>query len=558
MKKNFLYSVMALFMVLFASCSQEELISTNGSDGQIVSISVDVPGRNATTRTAPEGVNGCELRALMQIINLTTPESPAIIETITGTITGDKANFTFTKPGAEITNYTCIFWVDYVKTGANAADNLYNTASLMNVSYSAAALNTTGAGLFNSAEADAFCGTMSKSQVESNDKNVTLKRPFTKINVNPADTDTYTNVEVSFSAPSGFNVLTGLVEGAAQTISYNGAVAAAGTTWFSNYIFTGANVESGSTLNSAVSLTLSDGNGASKNFEIPAGNIGLNQNYVSNNHVTITESNEVSVEVTIDADFNTVKMAIGDFIYADGTFGKTAEGAVGIVFALGGKDDTSDYGNEFSGKKIAGYAMGLTSVNRIAINKADTENEGSFVALPTIANTSTDTSAPWLDDDYNGYRYSATWEAAMADYGSPLLAAYATWKSENTFTGSNLSKWYIPSSRQLADLIGLTYGYDGSINDAQVTELNIPAIAKNEALAKAVSTITPDEKSYFGRHTGNSNILSSFVRGGRLVCVQTSYATEKEGIRAFLGVSVSTTSASPFALRPVLTVFEAE
>lgn len=543
-------------MVLFASCSQEELIPLNGNDSETVSISVGVPGKNATTRTAPEGITGCELRALMQIINLTTPETPAVIETITGTINGDKATFTFNKPGAEVTNYTCIFWVDYVKTLTNTTDNIYVTTNLMNVAYNPTVLTTNTAGLFNSVEADAFCGTMSKNQVEGNDRNITLKRPFTKINVAPAVTDTYTNINVSFNAPSGFNVLTALVESTSQTISYNGTVAKTGNTWFSNYIFTGANVESGSTLNSSVRLTLSNEN-ETKSMTIPANTIGLNQNYVSNNNVTVSESNEVSVEVTIDAGFDTAKMAIGDYIYADGTFGKKAEDAVGIVFALGGKGDTSDYGSDLSGKTIAGYAMGLTSIDRTNINKPDPENEGSYVAFPALSNTSTDTSAPWLDSDYNGYQYSTTFETAMASYTSPLLSAYATWKSENALTGSNLSGWYIPSSRQLADLIGLTYGYNGNLNDAQVTTLNIPAITKNNALAETISKITPDDKSYFGRYTGNSNILSSFIRGGRLISVQTSYTAGTEAIKSFLGVSVKTTEAAPFAIRPVLTIFEA-
>ena len=53
MKKNFLYSVMALFVILLASCSQEEIISENSGNGKIT-VSVGVPGGATTRAGMPE------------------------------------------------------------------------------------------------------------------------------------------------------------------------------------------------------------------------------------------------------------------------------------------------------------------------------------------------------------------------------------------------------------------------------------------------------------------------------------------------------------------------
>ena len=45
MKKNFFYSVMAVFTLLFmAACSQEEIISSNETNGGKVVLSVNVSG----------------------------------------------------------------------------------------------------------------------------------------------------------------------------------------------------------------------------------------------------------------------------------------------------------------------------------------------------------------------------------------------------------------------------------------------------------------------------------------------------------------------------------
>ena len=114
-----------------------------------------------------------------------------------------------------------------------------------------------------------------------------------------------------------------------------------------------------------------------------------------------------------------------------------------LFFALKNSSitDNSNYGTE---QQIVGYAMGLTSVPRTALNNK--ENDNQYTALPVFENTSSDNSAPWIIGDYNGYTYSNTFETAMESYSSPLLTAYTAWKETNKVNEgiTSMSTWYIP------------------------------------------------------------------------------------------------------------------
>lgn len=541
MKKNFLYSVMALFMCLFVACSQEEIISESGQGGKVVRMTVGVPG-GATTRAIPS-VEGSTLRCIMQVVDASNKAISGEGMRQVQEVNAEKITFTFTAPN---TDYKCLFWADFVSDVKT--DNIYNTTNLANITY-----NKMDNSVF-SAAADAFCGF-----VADGTNTIQLKRPFAKVSVTPNNASNfsdYNKLTVSYDAPNGFNMVTRAVGNTPQKVTFtNSEFNASNGAWFSGFIFAPANVNK---LNSAITMKL-EGASGSKTLTIEADRVPLTENYEINGKFDAAEGgSSTSVEVSFDDSFidpnAPVAMKIGDYINKDGSHSATydAEKAIGIVFALGGKTDDSEYGES---KTIAGYAMGLTSTPRTSINIE--ESKGVYTALPELTNTSANTSAPWIDGDYNGYAYTAAFTTMFNDYASPLLAAFETWKGKNEISSAatNLSTWYIPSSRQLADLIGAAYGYDGSKNDQQVTELNIPAIAKNEAVAKAVTTFVLESSSYFGSHTNTSNILSSFIRGGRFMCIQTTYSNSAESINQFTGVTVKTTAASPFAIRPVLTIF---
>ena len=69
MKKNFFYSVMAAFTLLFmAACSQEEIISNNGTNGGKVVLSVNVSGATPDTRAVAD-VQGYVMRCIMEAVD---------------------------------------------------------------------------------------------------------------------------------------------------------------------------------------------------------------------------------------------------------------------------------------------------------------------------------------------------------------------------------------------------------------------------------------------------------------------------------------------------------
>lgn len=540
MKKNFLYSIVVLCICLFAACSQEEIMDEVGQQaGKQVSLTVGVPG-GVMTRALPTEQDH-KLRCIMQVVDkdnksITGEGMRQVVE-----VNADKMTFTFTAPEGD---YKCLFWADFVTD--IKADNVYTTTDLTNITY-----KKMDNDVF-STKADAFCG-----YVANGTATITLKRPFAKVSVAPKNASTfagYNKLTVSYNAPSGFNMVTGAVSSTAQKVTYTKeSFNASAGAWFTSFVFAPANVEK---LGSDITMKIEGGTDGPKTLTIAANNVPLTPNYEIDGTFDAASGSNVNVDVSFDNGFidpnAPVAMKIGDYVNKDGSYSATydAEKAIGIVFALSGKTDASVYG---AGKTITGYAMGLTSTARTAINIK--ESETVYTALPTLTNTSTDANAPWADTDYNGYTYTTAFEAMFNDYASPLLAAFETWKGENETTSDNLSSWYIPSSRQLADLMGTTYGYDGSKDDALVEGLNIPAITKNDAVAAAVTAFVKEDSSYFGSHTSTSNILSSFIRSGRFMCVQTTYSKPVESINIFTGITVKNTTSSPFTIRPVLTVF---
>lgn len=570
MKKNFLLATMALFMTLFASsCSQEEIISDNNSkEGGTVSVAVNIPVNNPVTRAIPNIPEGYKLRCILQLVkasdNSNIADGRYVQEVAAGS---EKVTFTFNAPSD---TYKCLFWADYVKEDV-AADNIYTTTDLKAIGYTANA----GSEMFNGDVADAFYA-CSLEPVTGNGAlaSITLKRPFTKITFKDgqsAYTD-YTKITIKdLPAPTGFNVMNGETAGYTGKDAYTDSkISSSELTvengkWFSAYLFASSNKENLGAGNDIVFELKKADNTSSGELKLNGASITLTENVEVEATVEPKKDGDTSIDVIFpDGMVDPNTLAVGDFINKDGTYSKTYNGdkAIGIVYALKTSSitDESQYNTD---KKIIGYAMGLTSVERTALNKEVSKD--NFEVLPSFTNTSTDTSAPWIIGDYNGYTYCQTFETTISSYESPLFTAYATWKTENAINSGiqSLSTWYIPSSRQLADIIGAAYGYNGDMNDSQVTDLNIPAITKNEAFAAAINqlpkAVTPEgekEKSYFGNNSSKSNILSSFIRGGRFMCVQTNFTETIESISSFLGVTVKNTAAAPFTIRPVLTVFD--
>ena len=413
-------------------------------------------------------------------------------------------------------------------------DKYYNTADLTNVTYKVAD-NT----VFNNPACDAFFG---KSLASS--PNAVLKRPFVKLSFKDKDHETVQNassLSVTYTVPSGFSVKDNTVSGSSsnQEIKLTASAPADKDNgiWFYNYVFAPANVNQ---LHGNIQMTVDE----KKKVTINTESLVLTQNYDITASINFASSNDnVNVDVDIDDEFNDPDAPkVGQFMQKDGTFSDiySAENSIAIVFAAGpkGGDEATNY-RQPDGTKIWGYAMGLSSVKRAALTTAETP----------LDLTSYGIASPWASDDYNGYVYTQQLETATASLGTELMSAYNEWKTANSVSEiTNVSGWYIPSARQLLDVMGMTLGYAGGEG--------IDAVAQNEQFASLLADLMNEGKSsWFGTHTSKSNVMSSSVNtGGQIMAVQTIYEDGNESISEALGVNVNQ-RASTFAIRPVLTIF---
>lgn len=543
MKKSLLFSAMALSLGLL-SCNQEDMSDVETVTGTPVTVSVEVPGAlsGSESRTLPAAPAGHQLRCIMVVDYKTEGAEDLRMEQVAGvTMVNEKFRFTFT-PAEE--DYTCLFWADYVDEEAAVSDGkytdkYYNTEDLTNVTYKVSD-NT----LFNNPACDAFFG---KSLASS--PNAVLKRPFVKLSFKDKDHETVQNassLSVTYTVPSGFNVKDNTVsESSNQEIKLTAAAPAdkVNGIWFYNYVFAPANVNKPGDIR----MTVNEKE-VTKEVTINTESLVLTQNYDITASIDFASGEgNVDVDVDIDGEYNDPHAPkVGQFMQKDGSFSDTydAENSVAIVFAAGpkGGDVASNYGKT-EGTKILGYAMGLNSVKRAALTTAETPLDLTGYGI----------ASPWAADDYNGYVYTQQLEAATASLGTELMPAYNEWKTTNsvaeiTNVNVSVSGWYIPSARQLLDVMGMTLGYAGGEG--------IDVVAQNEQFASLLADLMNEGKSsWFGTHTSKSNVMSSSVNtGGQIMAVQTIYEDGNESISEALGVNVNQ-RASTFAIRPVLTIF---
>lgn len=542
MKKSLLFSAMALSLGLL-SCNQEDMSDVETVTGTPVTVSVEVPGAlsGSESRTLPAAPAGHKLRCIM-VVDYNTVADVRMEQVAGETMVNDKFRFTFTP---EEDDYTCLFWADYVdgttESDGKYADKYYNTADLTNVTYKVSD-NT----LFNNPACDAFFG---KSLAGST--NAVLKRPFVKLSFKDKNTVQDASLSVTYTVPSGFSVKDNTVSGSSnQEIKLTAAAPADkdNDIWFYNYVFAPASVNKLPGGN--IQMTVNE-----KNVTINTESLVLTQNYDITASIDFTSADDnMNVDVDIDDEYNDRDAPkVGQFMQKDGSFSDTydPENSVAIVFAAGSKggDVAKNYGQPDG--TIWGYAMGLSSTARKAI-----QNEANDQTFPDLK--SLNGEAPWQLDDYNGYAYTTNLRSAMGEYSSQLMTVFDTWKQENALTGGNVSEWYIPSARQLLDLIAFSLGYEGGTDNT--TQEPVNAVSINEQVAAAVVAADTDKEdgySWFGNYNGAANVMSSYIRGGRIVCVQTNGA-EKETITNLLGTTVYNdgNKTSPFVIRPVLTIFK--
>ena len=321
MKKNLFYSLMALFVVLFASCGQEEIVSDNGTEiNAPVTISVQAPVNNVFSRAGVAIPNGYTMQCIMQLLNA---DGDKIGDQVTKPVTDGKVSFTISVDEQKEVS-KALFWAEYVPE-SGAANKVYNTADLRAVGYNTASFDLTNDALM--AASDAFCG---KLETIGN-ASVTLKRPFANVSVKPKNPEVAAQadkLEITYNALSGYDILEGKCTATAPVTYTNASFVSADGNWFANFFFAPSNVGK---FTEEITMTLSGG--YSKEIKIPANTLPLDANMQIMAKFEIGDGN-FDIEVGVDPDYEALEMKVGSYINAEGKVVRDAADAIGIVFKM--------------------------------------------------------------------------------------------------------------------------------------------------------------------------------------------------------------------------------
>lgn len=456
MKKNFLYAVMALFVCLFASCSQEEIVSEGGQGSNKVNLSVKVPGVGPVGRAATDlTVEGYVMRCIMELVDkdgALIADSRKVVA-----VTNGIANFEFTKP---VGTYTCLFWADYVKNSiAETTEVIYNAESLTNIGYKANKTND----LFNNKAADAFCGKLTSDAI-SNGTNVTLKRPFARIAVSKEDlanlSANLNQFTASINGAKGFNIFSGTTNDAVTLSNtlINGVqspitIPADGDLAFYCFVFP---ANSTVTKNTTITFTKDNEDSSKQTLSITVDQMkemGTNTSVNLKPGTDPTPGDKtINVKIEVDNSFDnggntpdptpSESVKVGDYLYADGTWGTDATGAVAVVFAVGqNENDKSTYSML---SKVNGYAVALKDAGQAKwADKAWTVTDTSF-SIEGLNQVSAKNF-----DGYKNCLVTTTVEGTAFNALAPVKAAL---DYNVQLTANKTSGWYLPTVSQLEEI----------------------------------------------------------------------------------------------------------
>lgn len=441
---------MAVVMTLFASCTQDEIVSTSQVGDNMVRLSVNVSGAQPNTRAAQSlDVEGYTMRCIAQAVD----ESGTLIPNFTHTVavTNGTAHFEFEAPEGAA---KYVFWADYVSSTDEST--FYNADDLTKVEYE----RNQSKDLFNNQAADAFCGNVAADGISGT---INLKRPFTRIAVRQSQVENMeltglTNITPHIYSGTDYNVATGVVTNSVhlRLNETEQETLTALTTdknadfYFFCYAFAAPEAEEGSETNNTTILFNSETNTTGKTVTIEATDM---QNLTANSSVILVPSDiqgtTINVDIEIDNGYgDELTLKVGAYINAAGEPVATAEEAVAVVFHMGAYEDdaTSSYPEALQSKTIAGYAVALkNATGRVAL----LDGTNAAPILTATDNTTTTTA---------GYANSATFLNYFTSYStSPLLNAWNTWLGNNS-TNGNLSTWYIPTFAQLKEYAALAVG----------------------------------------------------------------------------------------------------
>lgn len=517
MKKNFIYSLMTLFVVLFASCGQEEIVSDNGREiNAPVTISVETPAKNALSRAGVTVPEGYTMQCIMQLLDA---EGNMVGDQAVKAVEGGKVSFTISVDEQK-TVAKALFWAEYIPT--NGA-KVYDTADLRAVGYNSAitSFDMTNEALM--AACDAFCG---KLETIGN-ASVTLTRPFANVSVkakNPTAAAAATSLEVKYNALSGYDILTGKCS-AKTSVVYSNASFNSSNAWFSNFIFAPLDVTK---FDEEITMTLSGG--LDKVIKIPVGALPLDANVLVSASFEIGDG-QFDVDVEVDPDYEELVMEVGSYINAEGKVVRDAADAVGIVFSMEaiGSDVPANYPAALQGKTIAGYAV---AIENVAAGRQALNPNGPVNGLAETAASLT-----------NG---TQTTETLLTGIGEVAFkTAYDTWVGAHTLNSENLSAWYIPTLPQLTAFMNTLFTIGETTPTGSQDFRNMPEF---EFVNGKMFDRNPINTVNYASSTINTQGNVSGVR----INVASGSVTNAQAA----GIAVTDIKAQSALCRPMITIFK--
>ena len=280
MKIRTLHYAMLLLALVVAGCAStvDEPIVKGGD----VTLTVSTPApQSRADITVPTGYS---MKCVLQLLdeNGNKALNQKIVDVVNGT-----ASFTITS-AERAKAKKALLWAHYVKNNSS----VYNTSDLKVVTYNTTNFDMTDAALM--AAMDAFCG---KVESLDDDANVTLTRPFANVRFtakNPEVCALARNLEVTYTAPASYSVLSGTTTTTSAITLSNSNFKSTDAPWFSTFVF----APSGTTyLGSDIKLALSSG--LKQTITLPGNSIPLDANKQINVSATIGGSMSELDNITI-------------------------------------------------------------------------------------------------------------------------------------------------------------------------------------------------------------------------------------------------------------------
>lgn len=530
--------ILAAALTLVACTTDHEL--TGGSTD--ITIHASVGAGNADSRAVgdlPAAIPGYTLKCVMQLF---ADDGVAVgPRTVTDISTGT-ADFVLQASALDGGATRAAFWAEYIPDDElNAATpKVYDSSDLSAIKYAITDFDATDEAVM--AAADAFTGCLTDLR---GGQTVTLRRPMIRLNFipkNPEAADGAKAIKVSYTSPSGYNVLDGTCTAtAAQDVCCtNNTFSPTAGNWFSVLILAPTNM---ATLDSRIDMDISGR--VDQRMTIPAGKIPLDANYIftATAEITRAQTQDLTVEVQIDNNFTNdpdanVEISLGCYINSKGRATLDPYSAVGVVFYMGAisGDNIGLYPEQYAGKTIKAYAVAIENVAATRQQFNATTITAGFTPADKIV---------------NGTQNSATILAGLGE--SAFTTAWQAWTKEHALTsaGSTTTDWYLPSRNQLEEwfcLILPTYNLK--------SELIAGTPSGSTALRSLFPLTTIYDRHSEGAWSGCMYASCSVNTGGNIQGGSLSInADGSNGSVKFSQIDVKTKTQSVLG-RPMITIFE--